>query len=269
MSPESPITSRPREAFVKPEMLRSGALVLHLREKLGVTQYFLASETGLNQGVISEIEQADSDNRQIGYVTILKLARAVGAGINFWEKGLVDSKVFMVPQARIVKDFMDSDTTSNLKQILSQYLETLPQLEHPDLTYLDYAPTNKELKDKLKERRKELGLTQYQVANSVQTSQGYISQLEGATEVPVKNPPINKITQLAEALKLDIYELADLQDISPPPWVVDIDTFFRAETIPPKTKKLVWQVISSLIEQARDPFLNPDIPETPSSRIFI
>lgn len=64
---------------------------------------------------------------------------------------------------------------------------------------------NKELGRIIKERRKELGLTQEELAEKTGTSQPYISELEKGKK---DNPTVATLTKLAEVLKINLEELS-------------------------------------------------------------
>lgn len=259
MSPERNADSPSVEVQPNTEGLRKGALIRFLREQRGISQNLLADEASISQGYLSQVEYDEIEN--IGCIRTINLAKALGIGIHFGERGLLDTKVFMNIQAKAVENIMNSEAPESLKSALRQYIETLSDPPPSDITYIDHFQTRQKLSDTLKTRRKELKLHQWEVGLSIEKSQGYISQLEGTTKKEVKDPAFATIAKLAEVLNFDIYDFLGLQEITPSDWLIKVDTFFRSETIPQETQKRTWQIISLMLDQARDQFFYAPQPQ--------
>lgn len=262
MSPERNTANPPNEVQPNTEGIRKGAFIRFLREQRGISQNLLADEASISQGYLSQVENEEVQN--IGCIRTINLAKALGIGIHFWERGLSDTKVFINIQAKAIENIMNSEAPESIKSALRQYLETLPDPPPSGITYIDHFQAQQKLSDKLRIKRNEQGISQHEIQRSTGLSQGYISHLEGATKKEVKDPAFATIAKLAEVLNFDVYDFLGLQEIIPPDWLTKVDTFFRSETIPPKTKKRAWQIISLMLDQARDQFfyaLQPQ-PET-------
>lgn len=71
---------------------------------------------------------------------------------------------------------------------------------------------SKSLGEIIAKRRKELGITQVELAGSAETSQGYISDLENGK---ISNPTIGTILKIATVLNLESSNLlAEIEDLN-------------------------------------------------------
>jgi len=259
MSPEISGIMPSDEAQPKTEDLRKGRLVRYLRIQRGIKQELLADEATISSGYLSNIESGEIKN--IGCIKTINLAKALGIGIHFWENGLEDTKVFVCFQAKTVENIMNSEAPESLKSALRQYIETLPDPPPSGMTYIDHFPIQQTLSDKLIIKFDERGIPQHEIKRSTGLSQGYISQLMTNPKGEVVDPPFGTIVKLAEALNIDIYDFLDIEEIAPPDWLIKVDAFFRSETVSPETKKRAWQIISLMLDQARDQFFYAPQPQ--------
>jgi len=236
------------------ETLTRGERLIKLRADIGLSQRELALEASLSQAYLCELERNEADNE--GYLTTIALARALGVGINFWESQM-DQRVFLRPEARSINKIIQSPFTTAPGVILLANIESvIPELEDPNLTYIECCLKDQRFGEIISLLRRIQGLTQEQVARGAGLSQGYLSQLENPEKHNLINPSMRAFQEIALILRTDIHDLLDLEQIHYPDVVVHVDRLFRSDQIPPESKKRARAVINSLIDLLKDPTFN-------------
>ena len=258
-----------KEARNTSETVNGPQLIVQRRKLLGWSQARLARETGLSQGYLCQIELGELVNAP-SYKSIIGIAKALGIGINFWEEGLNDKKVFLTHQACVINEFIQLPDTTPVRIALLTYVKlAIPEMEGTNVTYIDHFPTYTRIGDKIADLREKIGYTQKQVWASTEISQGYYSQLEGregrkkGDKYKVDSPKIEILESIASVLNTNIYDLLDLTEIEYPELVVRVDRFFRSSQVPPEKKIKAWTTTSSILEQSGDSLLFP--PQTPTT----
>lgn len=251
MSVERPVHP---ETARQNETIRGGPNLIRLRKLLGWSQAKLAQESDLTQGYLCQLEH--NEVTTLGYAVTIKLARALGCTINFWQ-GQEDNRVFLTSPTRMTNEIIENPA-SPVAPVLSAYIESvIPQLPDPNVTYIDWRPTYQKIGDKIYSLRtaETNPLTQDILAELSDLSQGFISQLERTGDRTVKNPSLRTLAKIAAAFHVDLYDLLDLREVDYPPKVVTLDRFFRSDQIATESKKKIWQVLSLFRNHPDNPIL--------------
>ena len=133
-----PIT--PTEEQKTNEIICGPELVIRQRNILGLSQAQTAREAKITQGYLHQIENGGLINSP-SYTVILNLAKVLGSGINFWEEGLNDKKVFLTHQAHTVNEaIQQTEASLNTTLLLSYVNSAIPEVEDPQLIYIDHFP---------------------------------------------------------------------------------------------------------------------------------
>lgn len=222
---------------VQKEKPRRKTIIFQLRKLRGLSQNETAELAGLSQISISYLENNGVKNP--GYKETVKLAKTFGVGLHFLE-GTPETRVFLTARAvqfQKILEKLPGDAANNLVAIA---LRVFPQLETPNLTYIniDRFLTPKQLGAKI--RRLQGDQTQHSFAVNCRLSQAYISQLESGD---IKDPAIKALQQIANGADVQPEKLLGIKTTVVPQVVTLIDHFFRSTQVSPREKRDAWTAL--------------------------
>lgn len=98
------------------------------------------------------------------------------------------------------------------------------------------------LGDKIRERRKQKGMSLERLAELSESSKSYLWELENR-DVP--NPSADKLTRIAQALELTPAFLIDAMQVTPGDAVADAAFFRKYQKMPNETKRQIRRILDS------------------------
>ncbi len=196
-----------------------GQTIKTQREEFGISQAQLASQAGLSQGYLSQIENEEIQNPSAAVLLRIASSLSVDPKV-ILEAVRVDSSLgspdemlsFRTDPELVV---LIGEQTPEVQKTLAYFLASLMGNSLP--TSMETSPSTKpnadqpvkrqrkqKLGDKIRSLREEVNLSQGGLAQKTGISQGYLSQLENGD---VKNPSARILLRVAKALKVDSDEL--------------------------------------------------------------
>ena len=248
-----------REGFHKKSELPFdfGKKLIAEREISGFSQAQAARHSELSQGYCSQLENNEISDPS--YDTVISVSRALGLPLNFFN-GSNDTRAFLKPQAaRVAQLIAFSQDEKKKIQIKKAIKVLIPDVKAPHLSYVGLSEIPTRLSQALKDRRKNLDMSQGELAKKAKSSQGYLSQIENEKvhrSISLPTPSFSFLRRIAKALKVDnILYLVSLERKQYPQEVKHLDRFLRSDEYTPGQKKTMLSRLINVVSMIQ-PLVN-------------